>query len=69
MSIKIKKRNDDVFEVAVVASVSNAYEVTVTDQSLSDLTDKMLRRSNCSGSLLISFWKENQTRLPYRQLI
>ena len=49
MSIKIKKRNDDVFEVAVAASVSNAYEVTVTNQSLSDLTDKNVTKIQLFG--------------------
>ena len=38
-SISIEKRNDNVFEVTVADSVTTAHTVTVTDQSLTDLTD------------------------------
>ena len=39
MSISIKKLRDDVFQVTVADSMTTTHEVTVTDQSLSDLTD------------------------------
>ena len=39
MSVSIKKRTDDVFQVTVADSMTTTHEVTVTDQSLSDLTD------------------------------
>ena len=39
MSISIKKRTDDVFVVTVADSITTTHEVTVTDQSLTDLTD------------------------------
>ena len=39
MSITIKKRTHDVFQVTVADSMTTTHEVTVTDQSLSDLTD------------------------------
>ena len=38
-SISIEKRNDNVFEVTVADSVTTTHTVTVTDQSLTDLTD------------------------------
>ena len=38
-SISIEKRNDNVFEVTVTDSVTTTHTVTVTDQSLTDLTD------------------------------
>ena len=37
-SISIEKRNDNVFEVTVADSVTTTHTVTVTDQSLTDLT-------------------------------
>ena len=37
-SISIEKRNDNVFEVIVAGSVTTTHTVTVTDQSLTDLT-------------------------------
>ena len=40
MSISIKKLSDDVFEVTVVEISTTAHEVTVSDQSLYELTDK-----------------------------
>ena len=39
MSISIKKRTDDVFQVTVADSITTTHEVTVNDQSLTDLTD------------------------------
>ena len=39
MSISIKKLTDDVFQVTVADSMTTTHEVTVTDQSLCDLTD------------------------------
>ena len=39
MSISIKKLTDDVFQVTVADSMTTTHEVTVTDQSLTDLTD------------------------------
>ena len=39
MSVSIKRRNDDVFEVTVADSITTIYAVTVTDESLTELTD------------------------------
>ena len=39
MSISIKKQTNDVFQVTVADSMTTTHKVTVTDQSLSDLTD------------------------------
>ena len=39
MSVSIKKRTDDVFQVTVADSVTTTHEVTDNDQSLTDLTD------------------------------
>ena len=39
MSISIKKQTNDVFQVTVADSMTTTHEVTVTDQSLCDLTD------------------------------
>ena len=39
MSVSIKKRTDDVFQVTVADSITTTHEVTVNDQSLTDLTD------------------------------
>ena len=38
MSISIKKRTDDVFIVTVADGMTTTHTVTVTDQSLTDLT-------------------------------
>ena len=38
-SISIEKRNDNIFEVTVAGSETTTHTVTVTDQSLTDLTD------------------------------
>ena len=39
MSVSIKKRTDDVFQVTVADSMTTTHEVTVNDQSLTDLAD------------------------------
>ena len=39
MSVSIKKLSDDVFEVTVEKTSTTTHTVTVTDQSLSDLSD------------------------------
>ena len=44
-SISIEKRNDNVFEVTVADSVTTTHTVTVTDQSLTDLTDKNVTKT------------------------
>ena len=49
-SISIEKRNDNVFEVTVADSVTTTHTVTVTDQSLSDLTD-----NNTTKTQLLEF--------------
>ena len=45
MSVSIKKRTDDVFQVTVAGSFTTTHEVTVTDQSLNDLADKHLTKT------------------------
>ena len=45
MSISIKKRTDDVFVVTVADSVTTTHTVTVTDQSLTDLTDNSVTKT------------------------
>ena len=49
-SISIEKRNDNVFEVTVADSVTTTHAVTVTDQSLTDLTD-----NNTTKTQLLDF--------------
>ena len=49
-SISIEKRNDNVFEVTVTDSVTTTHTVTVTDQSLTDLTD-----NNTTKTQLLEF--------------
>ena len=44
-SISIEKRNDNVFEVTVTDSVTTTHTVTVTDQSLTDLTDNNVTKT------------------------
>ena len=44
MSISIKKQTDDVFQVTVADSMTTTHEVTVTDQSLSDLTNNKVTK-------------------------
>ena len=45
MSISIKKLSDDVFEVTVVETLTTTHTVTVTDQSLNDLTDNSVTKT------------------------
>ena len=40
MSVSIKKLSDDVFEVTVAKTSTTTHTVTVTDESLTELTDK-----------------------------
>ena len=44
-SISIEKRTDDVFIVTVSDSTTTVHAVTVTDQSLSDLGDKNVTKT------------------------
>ena len=44
MSISIKKLTNDVFQVTVAVSMTTTHEVTVTDQSLFNLTDDKLTK-------------------------
>jgi len=50
MSVSIKKLSDDVFEVTVAKTSTTTHTVTVTDQSLSDLSD-----SNVTKTQLLDF--------------
>jgi len=45
LSIAIRKLSDDVFEVTVVEIPTTAHTVTVSDQSLNDLTDKKVTKT------------------------
>ena len=45
MSISIKKRTDDVFVVTVADGMTTTHTVTVTDQSLTDLTDNNVTKT------------------------
>lgn len=45
MSISIKKLSDDVFEVTVAKNSITTHTVTVTDQSLIDLTDNNVTKT------------------------
>ena len=45
MSVSIKKLSDDVFEVTVAKTVTTTHGVTVTDQSLTDLTDNIVTKN------------------------
>ena len=45
MSISIKKLSDDVFKVTVAKSSTTTHAVTVTDQSLSDLTNNNVTKT------------------------
>ena len=44
MSISIKKLTDNVLQVTVADSMTTTHEVTVTDQSLTDLTDNKVTK-------------------------
>ena len=50
MSVSIKKLSDNVFEVTVAKTSTTTHTVTVTDQSLSDLPD-----SNVTKTQLLEF--------------
>ena len=50
MPVSIKKLSDDVFEVTVAKTSTTTHTVTVTDQSLSDLSD-----SNVTKTQLLEF--------------
>ena len=50
MSISIRKLSDDVFEVTVAKPSKTTHTVTVTDQSLTDLTD-----NNATKTKLLEF--------------
>ena len=45
MSISIKKISDDLFEVTVAKTATTTHGVTVTDQSLTDLTDNNVTKT------------------------
>ena len=45
MSISIKKLSDDVFEVTVAENSTTTHSVMVTDQSLTDLTDNNVTKT------------------------
>ena len=45
MSISIKKLSDDVFEVIVAETSTTTHAVTLTDQSLTDLTDNNVTKT------------------------
>ena len=45
MSVSIKKRTDDVFVVTVADSINTTHTVTVTDQSLTELTDNNVTKT------------------------
>ena len=45
MSISIEKRTDDVFVVTVTDSVTTTHTVTITNQSLTDLTDNNVTKT------------------------
>ena len=45
MSVSIKKLSDDVFEVTVAKTSTTTHTVTVTDQSLTDLTDNNVTKT------------------------
>ena len=52
MSISIKKLSDDAFKVTVAETLTTTHTVTVTDQSLNDLTDNSVTKTQL---LKISF--------------
>ncbi len=49
MSISNKKLNDDLFEATVADNITTIHEVTVTDQSLTDLTDDKVKKTQLFG--------------------
>ena len=48
MIISIRKLSDDVFEVTVAKTSTTTHTVTVTDQSLSDLSDSNVTKTQLS---------------------
>ena len=50
MSVSINKISDDLFEVTVADRLTTTHEVTVTDESLTDLTD-----NNVTKTQLLNF--------------
>ena len=46
MSISINKISDDLFEVTVADRITTTHKVTVTDQSLTDLTDNNVTKTH-----------------------
>ena len=64
MSISIKKLTDDVFQVTVADSMTTTHEVTVTDQSLTDLTEnKMTKTQLLKFSFNVLLDKEPNTSI------
>ena len=45
MTISIKKQTEDVFVVTVADGITTTHTVTVTDQSLTDLTDNNVTKT------------------------
>ena len=45
MSVAIRKLSDDVFKVTVAETSTTTHTVTVTDQSLTDLTDDKVTKT------------------------
>ena len=45
MTVSIKKQTEDVFVVTVAGNATTTHTVTVTDESLTDLTDKNVTRT------------------------
>ena len=45
MSLSIKKLSDDVFTVTVAETSTTTHTVTITDQSLNDLTDNNVTKT------------------------
>ena len=45
MSISIKKQTNDVFQVTFADSMTTTHEVTVNDQSLTDLTENKMTKT------------------------
>ena len=65
MSVSIKKLSDDVFEVSVAKTSTTIHTVTVTDQSLTDLTD-----NNVTKTHLLEFsFKFLQEREPNTSIL
>ena len=48
MSTSIKKLSDDAFKATVADSITSTHEVMVTDESLTDLTDNNVTKTQLS---------------------